>query len=224
MLTKLIAGDGRRKTRLHDELGERVTAGRLLRNGPRAVLTGAARLLLDARPALPWISYDAQGVIAGRLTPNSRVLEFGSGMSTLWYAAHAGEVVAIEDHRPWFDKVGDLIAGRGLRNVRYRFAADPGSYADVRDDERGDGFDLVMVDGSVREDCLRAGLPLLRPGGMAYLDNSDKGAGGAPGDVPAARRLLLRFAAERGGVVQHFTDFAPTQLFVQQGTLVTLPA
>ena len=49
-LRKIYAGSDTRKTRLHDELGEAVSLGRLLRNGPRALLTGAARVLLGRRP------------------------------------------------------------------------------------------------------------------------------------------------------------------------------
>lgn len=224
MLSKLVAGAETRKTRFHDELGNLVSATRAIRNGPRAVVTGVARLALDYRPVQPWISYDAQPVIAAHLTPDSRVLEFGSGMSTVWYAEHSREVVSIEDYRPWYAQVQGIIAKRKAGNIRYRFAADVEQYTTLSEAERGDGFDLIMVDGSARELCVRRTLDLLRPGGMMYLDNSDKHGGSTfSGDIPEARRTMLEFASAHGASTRLFTDFAPTQLFVQQGLMLTLP-
>lgn len=219
MLRKLIAGSDTRRTRLHDELGNRVSLSRLLRNGLRAAAS-AVPAKLGRRAVRPWISYDAQAVIAAFLNKSGRVLEFGSGMSTVWYAERAAEVVSVEDYRPWFGQVQAIIAARGAGNVRYRFAETAEDYAAVPEGERGEGFELVMIDGSARERCAETALAVIRPGGMIYLDNSDKAAGPATGDVPAARRLLLDFAARDGAEVTLFTDFAPTQLFVQEGLLI----
>ncbi len=218
MLRKLIAGSDTRRTRLHDERGNRVSFGRALRNGPRAIVS-ALPARLGLRAVRPWISYDAQAEIAAFLDKSKRVLEFGSGMSTVWYAEHAGEVVSIEDYRPWFEQVESIILGRRANNVRYRFAT-ADNYAALGESERGNGFDLVMIDGSARDRCVHTALEVIRPGGMIYLDNSDKGFGAATGDVPAARRLLLDFAEVDGAEVTLFTDFAPTQLFVQEGLMV----
>ncbi|MGH6786718.1 MAG: hypothetical protein ACREBO_07795 [Novosphingobium sp.] len=218
LLRKLIAGSNTRKTRLHDELGNRISLARLARNGPRAGL-GSLPAKLGYRAVRPWISYDAQAGIARFLDGKKRVLEFGSGMSTVWYAEHAGEVVSIEDYRPWFEQVSGIIAARGADNVRYRFA-EAADYAVLCAAERGGGFDLIMIDGSQREACARLAIELVRPGGMIYLDNSDKAFGPDTGDIPAARRLLLDFAVRDCAEVTRFTDFAPTQLFVQEGLMV----
>jgi len=213
--TKLIsAGTG--KTRLHDELGRRIPLGRALRNGPRAVATGALRLLFGFRPNLPWISYDAQRVLARYLTARSEVLEFGSGKSTFWYAKRAGHVVSIEDNEEWFATVS--AETRALGSVDYRFAPDPASYVALAPDKP---YDLIMIDGSWRDDCARFAVSHLKPGGIIYLDNSDKGPNmQETGDIPQARAFLLEFAANEGLPAREFTDFAPTQLFVQRGLMV----
>lgn len=223
VLKRLLAGAPTRKSRLHSERGVRISLWSLTRNAPRAIASGFARLLFGWRPKRPWISYDAQKVLADRLGPNSRVLEFGSGMSTIWYAAHAGAVVSLEHFEPWYRRVDALLRRRRLRNVQYRLDPDMNGYTRPTAVEAENGFDLIMVDGVARERCVANSLNLLRPGGAIYLDNSDQGVGGN-GDLPSARRLLLDFAAEVGGEVQIFTDFAPTQLFVQEGLMVTLPA
>lgn len=225
LFTKLIAGHPARKTRLHSQQGKLVGASQLLRNGPRAVVTAIGRLAFDYRPVRPWISYDGQAAIAERLDPKrSRVLEFGSGMSTAWYAARSLEIVAIEDYRPWFDKVGAIMAKRGISNVRYRFAADAGEYIGLAREEAGAGYDLVMIDGSHRHLCAELAVEVIRPGGMIYLDNVDKGTETTiTGDLTAAANTLLSFAKARGAEVRWFTDFAPTQLFVQTALLIIVP-
>lgn len=51
---------------------------------------------------------------------DARVFEYGSGNSTLWWQAHAGEVVSVEHDRPWFEhaKTGERA------DVRLREAGD----------------------------------------------------------------------------------------------------
>lgn len=214
LLTKLLAGSAYRRTRLHDERGNIVPLSRALRNGPRALATGLARLVFSKRPERPWISYDAQQVIARHLDRSSRVLEFGSGMSTIWYARRAGRVTSVEDDRAWFEMIRGRLAGEG--NVDYRLAGSPDDYLDVPRIK----YDLIMIDGRYRDRCVEAVLPLLAERGMIYLDNSDRCVAGTSGDIPAARAALQAFASDRRLTVRYFTDFAPTQLFVQQGMLV----
>lgn len=222
MLTKLLIGEPTRKSRLHDEKGNFVDPGKLILHGPQALATGMLRLAFGYRPAMPWISYSAISILKSHLNKSSRVLEFGSGMSTIWYARHAGQVCSVEDYKPWFDKVEKLIASRNLKNIDYRFANSKDSYGRFKIGDN-EGFDLVMVDGSHRSICVANAAKLLRPGGILYLDNSDKDSGPGGGDMRAAETLALNFARERNAQIEYFTDFAPTQLFVQQGLLIRLP-
>jgi Methyltransferase domain len=213
---RAIAGGPGRPSRLHDEKGNFVPASRLLRNGPRALFSGLARLTLGIRPERPWISYDAQRVLARHLAPASKVLEFGSGMSTVWYARHSASVASVDDNEEWYALVKGVIAEQG--NVDYRYAASREEYVNVPDMN----FDLIVIDGSYRDACVEVSLRHIAPNGVIYLDNSDKRFDELTGDVPAAERRLLEFAEERNASVTYFTDFAPTQLFVQQGLLVCL--
>ncbi len=213
--TRLVAGAPTRKTRLHDELGNRVSLDRLLRNGPHAIVSSALRLAFDRRPVAPWISYDARAIIERFLSSDRSVLEFGSGMSTVWYAQHAGSVVSIEDYAPWRRVVAALVAP--FPHVDYRFAKGQGAYIAQAPDRL---YDLIMIDGSWRLDCASFAIAHLRDGGMIYLDNSDKAFGPDTGDIPAASALLRGFARDKGLAVREFTDFAPTQLFVQHGLMI----
>ena len=81
-------------------------------------------------------------------------------------------------------------------------------------------FDLIMVDGSYRSLCVEKSFKLLNNGGIFYLDNSDKDSSGKGGDMRLAEDLAIKYAKEIGAEVTYFTDFAPTQLFGQQGLMI----
>ena len=207
MLNRLVAGSPLRKTRLHSQRGDFIPPGRLLRNGPKTLLHGFARVVLNIRQPRPWISYDAQAVIARHLGPESHVLEFGSGMSTAWYAERAASVFSIDHVPEWFAKVSRAVPS----NATVKLATTVEEYTDFP----RRSYDLIMVDGTFRVPCVIAALPHLAPGGIFYLDNSDR-----QGDYADALELLLRYAEEHDCEVRRFTDFVTAQLFVEEGFML----
>lgn len=219
MWRKLVAGSHARRTRLHDELGETVSFSRLLRNAPQAVWTSARAGLTGQRPNRPWISYDGQAALAAFLTPQSKVLEFGSGMSTLWYARHAGHVVSIESDQAWFGMIGERISQQP--NVDYRFAETLDAYIGAAPDQL---YDLIMIDGRWRDSCADFAMRHLAPGGVIYLDNADKSENPYNGSVPRARADLQAFARDNRLPIRSFTDFAPCQMTANLGLMIGGPA
>jgi len=121
----------------------------------------------------------------------------------------------MESDHDWHEAVSAKL--RGLNNARITFAATVDRY--VGGAPQGP-YDLIMIDGDWRPECAAFATANLAPGGMIYLDNSDKSDGPGPGDIPRARQILLDFAAERGLAWREFTDFAPAQFFVQRGLMV----
>lgn len=221
MLTRLLKASNTRKSRLHDEQGNLVSCSRLIFNGPRAISSGTLRIALGVRPKKPWISYSATRRLAAFLDKDKTVLEFGSGMSTLWYAKRAGKVVSIESSKPWYDNVSRMLKRYDIRNVDYYFAPTDDDY--VRVPEEHGCFDLVMVDGKLRDRCTAASLDKLSPGGIFYLDNSDRMA--SPDSAEARAVAIVQTYAEKHGCsINYYTDFAPTQFFAQQGMLLHRPA
>lgn len=220
LIDKILRADDCRKTRLHDEKGNLVPMRRLFINGTRSYMTGLGRLLFGIRPMMPWISYDAIIHLHLHLSASSRVLEFGSGMSTLWFARHAAQVYSVESNKQWHTKVSELLARKNIQNVSYKFAATKSKY--VCPDTNGlEGFDLIMVDGDYRSDCIRNSLPLLKTGGILYLDNSDKDSKPHGGDLRLSEELALAYAKQTQSMVVYYTDFAPTQLTPNQGLMIT---
>ncbi len=221
-MKKLLKGDRADHYRWEDDKGNFVGWPRLMRNGSRAVWTGMRRILLKKHPPQPWISYDAIARLDGFLNPSSKVLEFGSGNSTAWYAERAGHVYSVEDHRQWHEIVQKSLAAAGRLNVTHQFVDDESAYVKFGDsfDTR---FDLIMVDGKYRSACIANSLHLINDGGIIYLDNSDRHSPPGGDDTVRAAKLLTEFAEKHGCEVEYFTDFAPAQFFVQQGMMVRMP-
>ena len=215
IVDRVITGGSPRKSRLHDEKGNRISLNRLLRNGPRAFGTGLSRVAFGTRPVRPWISYDAQSFLERALPKAARVLEFGSGMSTIWYARHAAKVVSVEDNQEWFSRIEPEI--KSLGNVDYRFATGADYYSSIPSGP----YDLIIIDGSFRAECAAAAMPHAAPDAIIYLDNSDKGFGELTGDVPAAEAMLLSHAKAGDLAATYFVDFAPTQFYVGQGLMIS---
>lgn len=221
IITKLISGSKFRKSRLHDMRGNFAGWNNIYRHLLPAFSLGIVRLAINYHPELPWISYSAIKYIDSYLTTKSRVLEYGSGFSTIWLSKHSGEVFSIEDDRNWYNKISYIIQNQALRNINYKFANSPGEYFNFMVDGLI-GFDFILVDGSYRNKCVESAIKLLKPGGILYIDNSDNiGAGDL--SIMQAEKGAIGFAEEKGGQITYFTDFVPGEFFVTQGMLVKLP-
>jgi len=120
--------------------------------------------------ALPWLTFDAIRAIDKHLVPGSRLFEYGSGHSTLYWAQRGVWVHSMEDHAGWFEMARSKLAA--LPNAKVSFATDEQGYVHGIDAVEGD-FDVVLVDGAFRMACIEAALPRVRPGGLLVVDNTD---------------------------------------------------
>lgn len=208
-----------RKTRLHDEKGNLVDPENILHAVP-AFFSALAKRLLGLRPMVPMISYRGRAAIEDILTTETDMIEFGSGNSTPWFACRVRTLVSIEDDPDWYTHVERVLASSGKENVRHELRTEE-NYADVSDIEEA-SLDFAFVDGTDRAGCIKAVVPKLKPGAYLYLDNSDKDMTIPDGDLRRAEAALLDAADVRGGSVRYFSDFSPTNFFVEQGMLVRL--
>jgi len=146
------------------------------------------------------------------IKPDWRILEFGSGMSSLFYAQRCNQLVTVESDSAWYEQMTRLFAERGFGNVEYRFrgADDYAAHADLPEQS----FDLVVVDGIVRDRCALTALEKVKSGGYVFFDNSD-----VPWPEHKAARRTLTDAADVNGV-SLFDDFYPFQVQVNESMLV----
>ncbi len=210
-----------RRTRFHDLKGNRVDLRSAL-DAPKVIVESLLRAWFGFRPVLPWIPYPAIRHIESLLRRSWNVLEFGSGMSTIWLARRCGLVHSIETEPYWYREVAAMIQQRRLTNVRLEFRdahLDASAYADLSAYE-DQYFDFCVVDGLFRDQAVRTALKKIKRGGYLFLDNTDYAVMG--GDYRKAEDLLLTAASQMSGQVAYYTGFAPAQFKANQSVLARL--
>lgn len=208
-----------RRSRFHDEKGNFVDIAGIPNAFP-ALASAAAKRLIGYRPGVPMISYRARRQIGRILRSDFRMVEFGSGNSTAWFAARVGFLLSVEDLPDWYDQVQRQLEARRIDNVEHVLRSSD-AYADLSEIEDG-SLDFALVDGTDREGCVKAVVSKLKPGGWLYLDNSDKDMTSPNGDLRRAETALHEAVDMRSGDVRCFSDFSPTNFFVEQGMLARL--
>lgn len=147
---------------------------------------------------VPWVTFGARRALERLVSPNSRVFEFGSGGSTIFFARRALQVVSIEHDPEWFGILQNAVLQ--YENVELILAeptpmpaegADPPGRQYVSTDGRYQGrwfrdyvesidrypdsyFDVVLVDGRARVDAFLHAVRTIRPGGVIVLDDSER--------------------------------------------------
>ncbi len=151
--------------------------------------------------ATPWLVFDAIDYLEQHLRMHSRVFEYGSGGSTLFWLRHGASCVSVEHEANWYALLRPQLAHEP--SVDYRFVApepvtteclpldpaDPAQYASadlaLRDytfrayasqiDEFADGsFDVVLIDGRARTSCIMHAARKVATSGMLILDNAER--------------------------------------------------
>jgi SAM-dependent methyltransferase len=213
---KILKGDFFRKSRLHDERGNLVGLSNTVHIFP--AFLSYLQHYFGRPPKAPWLCYSSIPVLDHLIKPDWKVIEFGSGMSTLYFSKRAGSVASIEHSEKWASRVKSLLEEAGASNVRL-YLRSCERYEDCS--EWKDGyFDFCLVDGVKRLACIKAVIPKIRPGGYLYLDDSDVVR---DPERREAERLIRQVGKQRSArLPQYFIDFAPALLHVKQAMLAQL--
>jgi len=146
-----------------------------------ALKTGHFRSSLNSKACtrsgqpLPWYTYAAIDFLAPRDFTGRKVLEFGGGQSTLWWSKRAERVLTIDPDAGWAEYVKKNVGAnvsvhhvpvdRGTRTVEPIRALIGASGM-----ER---FDVVVIDGHLREELVAVAFDHLAPGGAVVMDNAE---------------------------------------------------
>jgi hypothetical protein len=135
-------------------------------------------------PDAPWLGEAAIRFLEAWLRPTDVGIEWGSGRSTAWIAARVARLTSVEGDAQWHRVVSARLAERHLAHVvDYRHVpcghgeqdepqAHP--YAGVAEEMPDESLDFAVVDGMIRETCMRVALPKIKPGGLLVLDNANR--------------------------------------------------
>jgi predicted O-methyltransferase YrrM len=102
------------------------------------------------------------------LTPESEVLETGSGGSTLWIAKRVKWITSFEHNETWFQLVMRKLLDEKLKNFSLNFMPD---YPNLGVQCAGQ-YDLVFIDGRGRVRSIETTISHVKLGGYLLLDDS----------------------------------------------------
>lgn len=168
----------------------------------------------DGNP-IPWITYPAIDVLHDGLQAELRVFEFGCGNSTLWWAKHVKAVHSVEHEQAWYDTISKKMPPHvTLTHVPLEY---DGAYC--RQVQKAGPWNIVVVDGRDRVNCVKQSLDVLTPDGVIVLDNSDRAEYREGIDLLKSRsfrQLRLR------GMAPLITYISETSIFYRDGNCLGL--
>ena len=175
-----------------------------------------ARAVDVAGDVVPWYTFPMVDLLSNKQFHNKRVLEFGAGQSTQWWASRAESVLSLEDDQAWYES---LLANKP-GNVTLKLVTGA-SFADDLTDE----YDVIIIDGMDRLACAKQCVNRLRPEGAIILDNAE-GFWGKDGTFPimdlfrsAAFQRVDFYGFAPGVSLRHCTSlFFKDRCFLFQGT------
>lgn len=119
----------------------------------------------------PWITAEVVDFMRGYLESieNPKILEFGSGCSTAFFAQYTSNLVTIEHNPRWHEVVKKHIDENNL-SVDLRLVQN--DYYRECEKFPKDYFDFVLIDAQHRINCLRHARDIVKSGGVLMLDDS----------------------------------------------------
>jgi hypothetical protein len=132
----------------------------------KSFLTG--KPIDDDGAALPWYTYPAIEYIRTLAMNDCRVFEYGCGNSSIFWAERAREVYCVENDSIWAEKIKSLNIPR-LTVIEH---SDRSAYVETPI-HLGGVFDIVVIDGRFRRQCVAPACEIVSKQGLIILDNAD---------------------------------------------------
>jgi len=133
----------------------------------------SADISLDSNGlSMPSYSVAAMHFLDERLKKEMKVFEFGSGLSSLFYARKCKSVTSIEHNQEWFEKV----TSHEIKNLSVflkNLNSENGDYEKAIFDF-DEQYDLIVVDGRNRNKCIFNCIKKLTKNGVIILDDSHR--------------------------------------------------
>ncbi len=118
--------------------------------------------------AVPWLAYPVSSFLQQRLNGEMSVFEYGCGNSSLWLAERVKRLICCEHDSVWYERMTSLapsnvsIICRDTESGEY--CGEIGKYHHE--------FDVIIIDGEDRVNCIKNSPEALKEGGIIILDDS----------------------------------------------------
>jgi len=118
----------------------------------------------DKNEVMPMYTYPCYEWLNSIDWNGSKVFEYGTGYSTIWWQNKNVDYHAVEDNKQWHDMIEDKT------NIEYK----PGHHKYIESIYKYDfKFDVIVIDGVVRFDCIKPALEKIKDDGIIIFDNTD---------------------------------------------------
>lgn len=154
----------------------------------------------DGSP-IPWMNYAVIAFLEQRLQPEHQLFEYGSGNSTLFFAARVGSVDSVECDEGWHDYVKDSLPANVSLSLVPKGGPDYVGSIGAKDQR----YDMVIVDAEDRVECMLNAPNHLSDAGVIVLDDSSR-----PDYVPGVEGLkaqgfkALDFEGLKAGAIRSY--------------------
>lgn len=122
---------------------------------------------------IPWYTEEAIAFLEDFLkrVPDANILECGGGASTVWFGKRTRNLYTIEHSRKWQYILSCIFSEtKGLCKPHFIFRKRP--YFQVIEQFEEEFFDLIIVDGHHRKECIDLCKAKLKKGGTLMLDDA----------------------------------------------------
>lgn len=127
-----------------------------------------SRPINDQGDPVPWFTYPAIDFLDTVIDENWKVFEWGGGYSTIWWANKVRLVTAIENDGKWHEELRNQLPD----NARLQLIEQEKEYVSAVS-LSNEQYDVIVVDGSHRNDCTKIATRHIKDSGILIFDNSD---------------------------------------------------
>lgn len=114
---------------------------------------------------IPWFNYPSIEFIRQFDLKSKTVFEWGSGNSSLFFADRCKSILSIESDAQWYNFVKTNLRP----NQTVKLITDSNQYAAAMTQP----YDIVIIDGNIRRECINRSMDLLRKAELIILDNAN---------------------------------------------------
>lgn len=120
------------------------------------------------REPIPWFTYPSIEYLSQIDLKDKSILEWGIGNSTLFFSSRCLSIDSVEHNDEWFNKISNQLPTNSTGHLvtKEEYANFPFTL--------NRKFDLIIVDGINRKECLESAVKLVNENGMIIFDNSDR--------------------------------------------------
>jgi len=132
----------------------------------------------------------AKEYIESILNKDMVVFEWGSGASTQWFAYRVKFIYSVEHQRKWFDTTSGYMADCNNFRLIFKQICPIDDYVKSICSTMHNQFDVIIIDGRHRVECLREAIKHIKPNGFIIFDDIERIR------YAEAKRILSTFHAK----------------------------